>query len=308
MALNIQGFTQNILNPDTIPPTVSVVVSFRGYQHPDGKMQTHGRARRQRAVFTKTVNELLSPLETAFKLKKNLSCYPEYFSLEMLADTMGLTRATRYNPKCKFDVGDLTSWSKKAKDIDYYILEFATRKMALDALEKERFTISDDNLQGLLSAIAKEFKEIDKIQSQWQYLKQKYNDCQRSEPVISFPFGDSVFRIRAIRIDEARELISRAPNEDFSQGYLLTLARYYGLPGFGGEYDCNSAFQYSEDDLSWFYNKYNGKPGGAKAIHKEFAARKIIINAADLDNLPCIKLYKHGDVSYMAEEFIIPKL
>lgn len=302
---------ENCSGPDSLPLTFSVVVDVYGIDAKENKSPKK-YARKLSAPATVINSTILA----GFKIKKDLACNPEYSSIERLAKAMGLMSETKYNPQCKLQVGDLTSWAQKGMSVDQLIFEFAIRKIALDALEEAAFTIAPrnrkENLQGILSAIAREFQGVNEIKQQWITLRKEYPDCKESESTISIPLKandeERIFLIKRFRLEDAGEMIKNAPAGEFSIGYIQALARYYGLPGYDMEYKCDPTLWYTDDDLNFFYEKYIDQKSGINMIHKELAARRVVIDAADLDNAPCWSFRTLGDISFMAETFVLPKL
>ena len=248
--------------------------------------------------------------EKGYQLKSEISCKPNFNEIKKLAQVLELTNVSKYNPELIFDVGDFTYWASENLFFDDLIYEFVLLKNALEALEEIEFTLKrknkKDNLKGIWSSISENMKKNDVVDDEWQALIKKYSVCKDRPIDICFPLDTNLLIcVMKWRIDTMNNKLNRSPFlKKISENDMERCAKYYGLPP-EERYNCRPSLKFLTGDLTHFFEKYKGNP---ILINKELASRKILLDAADLDNSPCIEFKTKGDLSDAVERYIIPKL
>ena len=259
--------------------------------------------------FPRQIDKYADPLRIGFRMKSQLKAYPDCKEIKKLIDSIGLSVRSKYNPDLAYDFGNVSELSEQGLQVDYLILELAIRKITIDVLEENKFTIiprrRNENPQGILSWVADTIRAATNAVDQWEVLRDTYLHSLSSEQLICIGVDSNFLIVKAFRFSEMNDSIARSPHlYSLEKGDLASLAKFYEIPP-EGRHECNPGLFFIRGDFEYIYSKYDGN---AEMINKEIAAYRILFDAADLDNIPCFKLKTKGQCTWIVENFIMPRL
>lgn len=289
----------------TVIPNVDIDYEDFPHKKPKDKQKKDGKK-----SFTLTIfpEDYISPLRQGYELSPTLKCYPDYKEINSLAVKLGLDKKPELNSNFIIDEGDNSYWALQGIHIDQLIRRFSLRKAALDALEREKVILKNENGEnsmGLWDSVADSILLKTNFNGEWKKLRRNDGgNCKASERIISFLIDDSMMIVNMDRINKMKDKIKNSPypSGSLSLGKAKDLAENHFE--INHRLGCNDYLSFLDGDYSNLLERFNND---AEELNKYFAGIKIVFESAKNDNSGCFDLSHKGKLSYAVEEFILKR-